>query len=150
MPKYAELDERSLDYEEYTAERVRYQPLYESLNRAVPKPLEGEGLVPFKLRMLKDAQQLAPEYKGIDLHNVGLSAIRVFEPQIISAAMKELSHPTMIAEGELKEIKRTDPSGRPYYEFFESPSSWINQFTTGARKRLVGIRTAQPTRLYPE
>ena len=60
MPKYAELDERSLDYEEYTAERVRYQPLYESLNRAVPKPLEGEGLVPFKLRMLKDAQRLAP------------------------------------------------------------------------------------------
>lgn len=149
MPKYAELDERSLDYEEYTAERVRYQPLYESLNRAVPKPLEGEGLVPFKLRMLKDAQQLAPEYKGIDLHNVGLSAIRVFEPQIISAAMKELSHPTMIAEGELKEIKRTDPSGRPYYEFFGRPSSWMNQFTTGARKRLVGIRTANQRGYIP-
>jgi hypothetical protein len=149
MRKYAELDDRSLDYQEYTAERVRYQPFYEMRNRPVPKPLDGEGLVPFKLRMLNDAQQLAPEYRNIDLHNVRLSAIRVFEPKIISAAMQELHHPTMVADGELKEVKRIDPTGRPFYEFYGKPSTWMSQFTTGARKRLIGIRTANQRGYIP-
>jgi hypothetical protein len=54
----------------------------------------------------------------------------------------------MIPEGELREVKRYDQSGRVSLEFYGKPSVWLNQFSQG-KKRLVGIRTETQRGYFP-
>jgi hypothetical protein len=48
--------------------------------------------------------------------------------QIYNAAQQEAHRPTQIPDGELRQITRRDASGRVSYEFFGSPSAWMNDF----------------------
>lgn len=139
MARYSENE----DEQYFINERLKYQPIYENNNRPTPRPLSGEGLTQFRLRMLSDTKNLVPEYKDVNFHGMDPSALKLMEPKVIEAAIRELQNPTNVPEGTLKEIKKMDQSGRPYSVFFGKPSSWMDQFTTGARnKKLVGIRIA--------
>ena len=62
--------------------------------------------------------------------------------------MREAFHPTDVPDGELREAKGFDQAGRPFFEFFGKPSSWMSQFA-GDRRRLAGIRTATATGFNP-
>jgi hypothetical protein len=149
MPQFAQLDEETEDYTEFMNERVKMQPFYEALNRPVPQPLSGEPLMGFKRRMLSDAKQWSPEHKDVNLYSVPISALRVFEPQIMSSAMNEINSPTRgNPDGSLREVREIDASGRPTIKFCGSPSSWMNMFRPDP-KRLVGIRTETERGYFP-
>jgi len=149
MPQFAQLDDQSEDYQEFTNERVKMQPFYEALNRPVPQPLSGEPLIGFKRRMLSDAQKWSPEHKDVNLYTVPVSALRLFETQIMDAAMKQINSPTRPnPDGSLREVRRIEASGRPFIEFCGSPSTWMSQFMPD-RRRLVGIRTETQRGYFP-
>ena len=149
MAQFAQLDQSTEEYQDFTAERVRMQPFYEAINRPVPQPLSGEGLFAFKRRMLSDAQKFSPEHKDINLNVVPVSAMRVFEPQIMQSAMKEINSPTRPnPDGSLREVRKLDATGRPIIEFCGSPSTWMSQFSSDRRK-LVGIRTETQRGYHP-
>ena len=44
----------------------------------------------------------------------------------------------MIPDGELREIKKFDQAGRPYSEYFGSPSAWMKDFS-GEKKFVKSI-----------
>jgi hypothetical protein len=72
------------------------------------------------------------------------------EKQIFEAARHEARHPTRIPDGELREVKTSDVSGRQISEFFGKPSSWMSTFSTGAaNKKLIGIRTETQRGYHP-
>jgi hypothetical protein len=65
----------------------------------------------------------------------------LLEKQISEDANREAQRPTMIPDGELREVRRVDHVGRPSYEFYGKPSAWLSMFADDKRKMLTGIRT---------
>ena len=63
------------------------------------------------------------------------------EQQIFKAAEQEALHPTNIPEGELREVKKLDQSGRPIIEFHGRPGVWMSNFMPPTVKRVKNIRT---------
>jgi hypothetical protein len=77
--------------------------------------------------------------RGIKIDDARGTAFDLLEKQIFEDARQEAIRPTNIPDGELREVRRYDETGRPFYEFHGKPSSWMSQFMNGTRKRLVGI-----------
>jgi hypothetical protein len=38
-------------------------------------------------------------------------------------------------------MRKFDDTGRPFYEWQGSPKAWMDDFSNGAKRRLVGIKT---------
>jgi hypothetical protein len=92
--------------------RAKYEEALQPFNRTAPRPFPEETHEEYRRR-----------------------ALPIFE-----AARREADKPTMIPEGELREIKRFDQSGRVSLEFHGKPSVWLSQVAPD-RRRLMGIRT---------
>jgi hypothetical protein len=104
-----------------------------------PQSFADETAEAFKRRTVPLIQQRAPGWQGKEIDATG-ETYDLLVRQVLNASKAESEWPTMVPEGELKEIKRTDRAGRPYYEFFGKPGTWMSQFATDKRK-LMGIRT---------
>jgi hypothetical protein len=72
----------------------------------------------------------------------------VLEEQIYDDARREAQNPTNVPEGELREVKRMDQSGRPFSTFYGSPKVWMDTFSA-TKKRFVGIRVANERGYHP-
>ena len=84
-------------------------------------------------------QEYAPSFKNVKVDDARGTAFDLLERQIYEDAKREARHPTNIPDGELREIKQIDRSGREISEFYGSPKTWLDWF--GApKKKLVGIR----------
>jgi hypothetical protein len=110
-------------------------------NQYAPRYMEGETLASYQKRLAGRVQQHAPSMKDINLRESVGSAFELIERQIYDEARREAIRPTTIRKGEMRELRRYDDTGRPFYEFHGSPSAWMDDFSTGAKRRLVGIRT---------
>lgn len=120
-------------------ERARYQEILEEHGRPSPSPFPDEGPDQYARRALPIVQSIVPEFKDrkIDQY-LREPNFKYIEGQIFEAARKEARNPTNIPDGELREVKKLDTSGRPFYEFRGRPSSWMDQFSNGTKRRLVG------------
>jgi hypothetical protein len=123
--------------------RAEYQELLVPFNRPAPTPFPDESQDQYRRRVLPIVQSVVPGFETLKIDNYLREPNFAFiEKQVQDAARREARHPTMIPEGELREVKKVDHSGREFSTFFGKPSSWMSQFTNGARKgRLIGIRT---------
>jgi hypothetical protein len=108
--------------------------------RGAPAPLNGENEILHRKRMAHKIQQYAPKTHGVNVYEASNTAFDHIENEIYEGAAREARFPTQIADGELKQVTRMDASGRPYYEFYGSPSAWMREFTR-PKKKLIGIRT---------
>jgi hypothetical protein len=120
--------------------RAHYEDHLRPFNRSAPHPFPEETLDEYRRRALPILQNYAPGLQDIKVHDARGTAFDMIEKQTFDAARREAQRPTMVPEGELREIKRFDQSGRVSYEFFGKPSAWLSQFSP-PRKRLVGIKT---------
>ena len=109
--------------------------------RSAPRYLEGENPDIYRKRLATMALAYAPGLQNIKMDDARGTAFDLIEKEVLNAVASEARHPTMIPEGELREVTRYDAAGRPFIEFFGKPSAWLKQFTTGTRRRLIGIRT---------
>jgi hypothetical protein len=128
--------------------RAKYQEALQPFNRPVPQPFPEERTDEYRRRVLPILQNYAPGMQEVKVHDARGSAFDMIERQTFEAARREAERPTMIPEGELREVKRFDQSGRVSYEFYGRPSVWLNDFSQG-KKRLVGIRTETQRGYYP-
>ena len=79
--------------------------------------------------------------QNVNLHEVRGSAFDLLKKQVYEDAMREAKHPTRIPDGQLREVRKLDESGRPIIEFCGKAGSWMQNFSTGTTKRLTGICT---------
>jgi hypothetical protein len=84
-------------------------------------------------------QKFAPGYEDVRVDSLYGANREPIINQIYNAAQQEARRPTMIPEGELRQITRRDQSGRVSYEFLGSPSAWMDQFSDD-KKYLKSIR----------
>jgi hypothetical protein len=106
-----------------------------------PRYMEGENLNSYSKRLAGRVQQHAPSMKDINLRESVGTAFDLIEKQIYDEARREAVRPTTIPNGEMRELKKYDTTGRPFIEFHGSPKAWLDDFSNGAKRRLIGIRT---------
>jgi hypothetical protein len=106
-----------------------------------PRYMEGETLTGYKKRLAGRVQQHAPSMKDINVRESIGTAFNLIEKQIYDEARREAIRPSNIPDGEMRELTKYDATGRPFLEFHGHPSNWMDQFSNGAKRKLVGIRT---------
>jgi hypothetical protein len=109
-------------------------------NQNAPRHLEGETEVQYARRLAEKVQKYAPNMKYVNINEAMGSAFELIEKQIYEDARREAAHPTMIPEGELREVKTADETGRQISQFYGHPKAWISNFSHEP-KRLAGLRT---------
>jgi len=123
------------------AEQERADDLLRMFNQSAPRAMEGETVDSYRERMAARIQQNAPNMRNLNLREATGSAFDLIERQIYDDARREAKNPTLVPDGELREVKQLDATGRPASVFYGRPSSWMNQFSNGTKRRLVGIKT---------
>jgi hypothetical protein len=113
---------------------------YKPHNRTPPRYMEGETTAGYRKRLATGLQQHTQTLKDINLRESIGTAYDLIEKQIYAEARKEAERPSNIPDGELREVKKYDTSGRPFYEFHGRPSTWMDGFSHGTKKRVVGIK----------
>jgi hypothetical protein len=115
--------------------------LLKPFNKFAPRYMEGETFDGYRKRLASRVQQHAPSMQNINLRESIGTAFDLIERQIFDEARREALRPTTIPDGEMRELKKYDATGRPFLEFHGHPSNWMDQFSNGAKRKLVGIRT---------
>jgi hypothetical protein len=118
-------------------------------NQYAPRFMEGETVNGYRKRLAGRVQQHAPSFKELNLRESVGTSFNLIEKQIYDEARREAIRPTTIPEGEMRELTKYDNSGRPFTEFHGSPRAWLDDFATGAKRHLVGIKTESPRGFIP-
>jgi hypothetical protein len=118
--------------------RAKLQRHLEPFNRDAPTPFIEENGKQYEDRVIPTLQRFAPGYEEVKVDSLYGANRELVVNQIYNAAAAEARHPTQIPEGTLRQVTRYDQAGRPFYEFFGSPSAWMSDFTM-PKKQLVSI-----------
>src|ERR1700722_18142084 len=118
--------------------RAKLQKYLEPFNRDAPTPFIEEDGRHYEDRVLPTLQRFAPGYEDVRVDSLYGANRELVVNQIYNAAAAEAHRPTNIPEGELRQVTRRDATGRVSYEFFGSPSAWMNDFS-GERRYLKSI-----------
>ena len=124
----------------FVEERSKADEILRQQNRSAPRPFPEERLSQYEKRLTDEVRKIAPSFKDVNLYEASGTAFNFLKSQVYEDAQREALRPTQIPDGELREVKRYDQSGRVSYEYFGKPSTWMNQFSNG-RKFLRGIGT---------
>jgi hypothetical protein len=109
--------------------------------RSARRPLDGETTLSYRRSLASELQQVTPNMKEINLREAVGSAFDLIEKQIYDEARREAVRPSNIPAGEMREMRKYDATGRPFIEWHGSPKAWMDDFSNGAKRRLIGIRT---------
>lgn len=109
-------------------------------NQFAPRYMEGETPAGYQKRLAARVQQHAPSMKDINLRESVGTAFSLIEKQIYDEARREAVRPTTIPDGELRQVTKYDATGRPSYEFYGRCGTWMNDFSNGCKKLVVGIK----------
>jgi hypothetical protein len=127
--------------------RAEYQEILGAFNRPAPVPFPDEHPDQYRSRALPIVQPYARGFENVNLRDLrDKNNFNFVERQIQEAARQEARHPTNIPDGELKEVTRYDATGRPFYEFFGKPNSWMRQFMPDRVARVAKIRNVDEER----
>jgi hypothetical protein len=91
------------DREAFADVQARADTTYHALGKVAPRPMDGEDLLAYRRRLAKGVQ----EYSA--------------------------TNPTDLPEDELREISKTDTTGRRITSFVGRPGAWMNGFSSGRR-----------------
>ena len=121
------------DREAFADAQARADTVYHALGSSAPRPMDGEDLLAYRRRLAKGVQAHSGTWKDISIGTLGAEAFGVAENQVYADAMISARNPTDLAENELREITKTDTTGRRITSFVGRPGAWMNDFSTGRR-----------------
>jgi hypothetical protein len=123
--------------------------VFKPFNKSAPRSVDGETVESYRKRLATRLQQHAPSLKDINVRDTRGTAFDLVEKQIYDEARREAVRPSNIPAGEMREITKYDGTGRPFYEWQGHASAWMGEFSNGAKRRLVGIKTESPRGYIP-
>lgn len=102
---------------------VKADSVFASFGERAPQAMPGERPLPYRRRVMTRLQKHSPDYKAVDLHAIS-------DSQLLSIAEKKIyadaqaSAASSLAPGEgLREVVRTDATGRRISTFIGDPSA---------------------------
>jgi hypothetical protein len=127
--------EQRQEVEERRAKLVAY---CEPFNISTPTPFPEENGDQYEDRVISWFKDHVPGFENFTPRDLHRENRKIVLDRFYQAASQEAQRPTKIPDGELRQVTRTDQTGRQYFEFFGSPSSWLKDFA-GEKKRLTSI-----------
>lgn len=116
--------------------RARADSVYEAMGDHAPRPMRGENLIGYRIRLARGLQKHSPVWKDTDLHAVARADTKAFEnaEQLIYAdATAAARAPTSIPLGTLREVRKRMPYGGEMIEFQGDPLAWMQTFMLPAQ-----------------
>lgn len=107
--------------------------VYQALGKRAPRPMAGERLLSYRIRMARELQPHSEMWKDSDLPAIARADAKGAFPNaerlIYADAMTHARLPSSIPEGTLRQVTRRDrTTGRLMHEFVGDPLSWMSQF----------------------
>ena len=104
--------------------QIEWDAAYENLGRIAPAMREGETAEAYRLRLASGVQNCSPDHRDLDLDTVLFRQPASFRETILNQIRQDALKPTArhveIPEGQIREFKRRDESGREVTEFVSS------------------------------
>ncbi len=112
--------------------QARADEAFSALGSQAPRPLSGETLMDYRLRLIRKLQVHSPKWKDGNLPAIARADAKHFghiEAEIYADAQAAAREPTDIPLGQLREVtKRDRMTGRVMHEFYGNPLTWMQQF----------------------
>lgn len=124
------------DYAKMADAQAKADAVYMAFGDSAPRPLQGESLGSYRRRLASGLKAHSPSLKDVNLMKITDKAAYDFMEQTIFAdALNAAMKPTDLPEGQLREIREKDVTGRVISRFVGEPRAWMG--THSARRRLV-------------
>lgn len=121
------------DRDQLLAAQARADSVFQMHGKQAPRAMSGEGVIEYRKRLAKEMQPHSAPWKGIHLGTLGEDAFAIAEGQIYADSVEAAKRPVGDADGGLREVIKSDDTGRRIREFYGRPSAWMNQFSTNRR-----------------
>ncbi|HHH0003198.1 TPA: NUDIX domain-containing protein [Yersinia enterocolitica] len=113
--------------------QVKADSVFSVLGKRAPMPLSGEKPLSYRRRLMIQLQEHSSDYKAVDLSSIADSALlNIAEKQIYADAQSSAS--LSVGPGMLREIKRSDGTGRQISTFEGDPAATWGPFQMGKRQ----------------
>ena len=112
-----------------------------AFSRSAPRPLDGELIRDYRVRLLGPYKANSDEYAGVPDKILAALPKEVFdiaETKIYADSLTKARNPN-VPEGELWPVYETDATGRRMTSWHGEPRTWMQQFSCPTR-RVIGIR----------
>ncbi|WP_199637425.1 NUDIX domain-containing protein [Serratia sp. PAMC26656] len=112
--------------------------VFASFGERAPQPMAGERAMPYRRRIMTRLQKYSTDYKEVDLHAIADSHLLTLAEKKIYADAQASAASSLEPGAGLREVVRTDATGRRISNFIGDPSSCWAPFQAVSRK-LAGI-----------
>lgn len=113
--------------------QVKADSVFSVLGKRAPMPLSGEKPLSYRRRLMIQLQEHSSDYKAVDLSSIADSVLlNIAEKQIYADAQSSAS--LSVGPGMLREIKRSDGTGRQISTFEGDPAATWGPFQMGKRQ----------------
>jgi hypothetical protein len=107
--------------------QCRADSVAQAFGESVPKPMQAEDVLAYRRRLLRPFQRHSKEFKDVDLYKIDGALLDGIETRIYADAAVAAERPDAWPDGRLREMKRTDQSGR-VISTFHGNHSFVRQF----------------------
>ncbi|MDN0028651.1 NUDIX domain-containing protein [Serratia marcescens] len=112
--------------------------VFASFGERAPQPMAGERAMPYRRRIMTRLQKYSTDYKEVDLHAIADSQLLTIAEKKIYADAQASAASSLEPGAGLREVVRTDATGRRISNFIGNPSACWAPFQAVSRK-LAGI-----------
>lgn len=110
--------------------------VFASFGERAPQPMAGERVMPYRRRIMTRLQKYSADYKEVDLHTIADSQLLSIAEKIYADAQASAASSLEPGSG-LREVVRTDATGRRISNFIGEPSACWAPFRRLAANSLV-------------
>lgn len=107
--------------------------VFASYGERAPQPMAGERALPYRRRLLTRLQKHSTDYKDVDLHAIADSQLLSIAEKKIYADAQACAASSLEPGAGLREVVRTDATGRRISTFIGDPASTWSPFQAVSR-----------------
>lgn len=125
------------DYGAMAEAQAKADSAYSMFGLSAPRPMHGESLAGYRVRLLKPMQAHSQAFKGVALEKAAAadsSILDGIEPKIYADACEVARSPATVPLGELRQVSKVMPSGHRINEYVGQPSAWMNSIAGPTRQ----------------
>jgi 8-oxo-dGTP pyrophosphatase MutT (NUDIX family) len=129
MPK----NDSDEDYAAMADAQARADSVYSAFSERAPRPLAGETIKQYRVRLLKGVQKYSKDWKDATLRILDDAVLNIAEKAIYADAQAASRDPMGVPSGHLREVRKRDATGREIVEFMGSWGDAFGEFRTAPR-----------------
>lgn len=119
------------EFREMSGAQAKADRVFEAFGDSAPRPLQGETLINYRIRLADALKVHSPTLKGTLLSRVAIAdstTFEVLESQIYKDAAEVARSPSTVPAGQLRMVTKRMDSGHTINTFVGEPAAWMRNF----------------------